>query len=63
MTATQAWFVTVSLVVGIIVVFFFLGWNMAAQIGSALHGIEHFLGQPLSFRSIALAAARVLPAR
>lgn len=48
MTATQAWFVTVSLIVGAIVVFFFLGWNMAAEIGSALHGIEHFLGQPLT---------------
>jgi hypothetical protein len=55
--------VTVLLVVGILVVFFFLGWNMAAQIGSALHGIEHFLGQPLSFRSFALAAAQALPPR
>jgi hypothetical protein len=49
MTAGQAWFVTVTLVVGAIVVFFFLGWNLAGQIGSALHGVEHFLGQPLSW--------------
>jgi hypothetical protein len=63
MTATQAWFVTVSLVVGIIVVFFFLGWNMAAQIGSALHGIERFLGQPLSFRLSDALAALARPAR
>jgi hypothetical protein len=48
MTATQAWFVTVTLVVGAVVVFFFLGFNLASAIGSALHGLEHFLGRPLS---------------
>jgi hypothetical protein len=58
MTATQSWFLTVSLVVGIVVVFFFLGWNLAAQIGSALHGIEHFLGQPLALPA-GLSALRV----
>jgi hypothetical protein len=47
MTAGQAWFVTVTLVVGALIVFFFLGWNLAGAIGSALHGIEHFLGHPL----------------
>ncbi|MCI4324598.1 MAG: hypothetical protein L3K00_01740 [Thermoplasmata archaeon] len=60
MTATQAWFLTVSLVVGIVVVFFFLGFNLAAEIGTALHGIEHFLGEPLALPS--LAAASRLPA-
>jgi hypothetical protein len=60
MTATQAWFVTVSLVVGAVVVFFFLGWNLAAEIGAALHGIEHFLGQPLAWP--ALGAGPAIPA-
>jgi len=49
MTATQAWFVTATLVVGALVVFFFLGWNLAGSIGSALHGLEHFLGRPLDW--------------
>ncbi|HEV8050130.1 MAG TPA: hypothetical protein VGP88_06010 [Thermoplasmata archaeon] len=48
MTAGQAWFVTVALVVGALIVFFFLGWNLAGAIGSALHGVEHFLGHPLT---------------
>jgi len=30
-------------------VFFFLGWNLAGAIGSAVHGLEHFLGHPLTF--------------
>jgi hypothetical protein len=51
MTATQAWFVTVTLVLGAVVVFFFLGWNIASAIGSALHGLEHFLGRPLMLGS------------
>ncbi|MCI4326788.1 MAG: hypothetical protein L3K16_04035 [Thermoplasmata archaeon] len=51
MTATQAWFVTATLVVGALVVFFFLGWNLAGSIGAALHGLEHFLGQPLDWPS------------
>jgi hypothetical protein len=47
MTAVQAWFVTVVLALGVVVVFFFLGWNVASAIGSALHGVERFLGRPL----------------
>jgi hypothetical protein len=47
MTAAQAWFITVVLAVGLVVTFFFLGWNLASSIGSALHGIERFLGRPL----------------
>jgi hypothetical protein len=60
MTATQAWFVTVSLIVGAVIVFFFLGWNLASQIGSALHGLEHLLGQPLSVRALGKAASDLL---
>lgn len=47
MTAMQAWFVTVVLAVSLVVVFFFLGWNVATAIGSALHGLERFMGRPL----------------
>jgi hypothetical protein len=61
MTAGQAWFVTVTLVVGAIVVFFFLGWNLAGEIGSALHGLEHFLGQPLSWPIATLLRAGAPP--
>jgi type VI protein secretion system component VasF len=61
MTATQAWFVTATLVVGALVVFFFLGWDLAGSIGSALHGLEHFLGQPLLWRSASAMAAVAPP--
>ena len=61
MTATQAWLVTVTLVVGAVVVFFFLGWNLATEIGSALHGLEHFLGQPLWAGAARTAAALGAP--
>jgi hypothetical protein len=47
MTATQAWGITVALALGALFVSFLLGWNFAAEIGSGLHGLEHWLGSPL----------------
>lgn len=61
MTATQAWGITVALALGAVFVCFLLGWNIAAQIGSGLHGLEHLLGDPLvAFRGV-VAALRAPP--
>ena len=62
MSAVQAWFVTVLLAVGLVVVFFFLGWNIASAIGSGLHGLERFLGRPLVVLG-ATAFAAIRPSR
>lgn len=47
MGATLAWFTTVVLVLSLVLVLHQLGVNVTPTIGSSLHGLEHWLGQPL----------------
>jgi hypothetical protein len=48
MGAVLAWFTTVVLVLSFVLVLSQLGLDVTPAIGSALHGIEHWLGQPIS---------------
>jgi hypothetical protein len=47
MGAIGAWFTTVILVLSLILVLHQLGVNVAPALGTALHGVEHALGQPI----------------
>ena len=47
MGAILAWFTTAILAVSLVLVLHQLGVDVSPVIGSALHGVEHFLGQPI----------------
>lgn len=47
MSASTAWFVTVVLLLGGVLVLHHLGWDVAASVQTALHGVEHLLGHPI----------------
>ena len=47
MGAILAWFTTVVLVLSFVLVLHQLGVDVTPSMGSALHGIERWLGQPL----------------
>ncbi|MCI4332001.1 MAG: hypothetical protein L3K19_09190 [Thermoplasmata archaeon] len=48
MGSFTAWFTSVVMVLGAVIVFNHLGVNLSPLLGSALHGIEHALGMPLT---------------
>jgi hypothetical protein len=48
MGALLAWFTTVVLVLSFVLVLSQLGLDVTPAISSALHGVEHWLGQPIS---------------
>ncbi|HEV2316868.1 MAG TPA: hypothetical protein VGV89_04755 [Thermoplasmata archaeon] len=43
----SAWAVAILVVVGGVIVLNHLGVGLGAAIGTAMHGLEHFLGRPL----------------
>ncbi len=47
MTAAMSWFVSVVAVLGLVLALHQLGVNVGANLGMAVQGAEHFLGQPL----------------
>jgi len=47
MTAAMAWFVSVVAVLGLVLALHQLGLDVTANLGTAVRGAEHFLGQPL----------------
>jgi len=47
MTAMMSWFLTVLAVLMLVLTLNHLGVDVMADVGSALHGTLHFLGQPL----------------
>jgi hypothetical protein len=47
MTAAMAWFVSVVSVLGLVLTLHQLGVDVSANLGMAVHGAEHILGQPL----------------
>jgi len=47
MGAILAWFTTVVLVLSFVLVLSQLGLDVTPALGSALHGVEHWLGLPI----------------
>ncbi len=47
MSAATGWFFTVVAVLGLVLALHHLGLDVIASVGTALHDLEHFLGQPL----------------
>jgi len=47
MGAILAWFTTVVLVLSLVLVLGQMGVAVTPAIGTALHGVEHWLGQPI----------------
>jgi hypothetical protein len=47
MTAMMSWFLSVLAILGLVLALNYLGVDVAAAIGSAMHSTEHFLNRPL----------------
>jgi hypothetical protein len=47
MGAFLAWFTTIVLVLSVVLVLSQLGVDVMPTVGSALHGVERWLGQPI----------------
>ena len=47
MTAAMSWFVSVMGVFAFVIALHLLGYNVGANLGIAVQGTVHFLGQPL----------------
>ncbi len=47
MGSAMAWFSTIVLLILLVLMLHQLGMDITTTIGNALHGVEHFLGEPI----------------